>query len=80
METLVKNVPLNQDLLEADGKVQHMYSMLLKNSDNGHYDSLLVAKKRMSELGHSLNDTLKEKLIEIGVMDVIDGRVVLYEQ
>lgn len=80
LETLVKNVPLNQDLLEADGKVQHMYSMLLKNSDNGHYDSLLVAKKRMSELGHSLNDTLKEKLIEIGVMDVIDGRVVLYEQ
>jgi hypothetical protein len=31
-------------------------------------------------LGHNLNDTLKEKLIEIGVMDVIDGRVVLYEQ
>jgi DNA replicative helicase MCM subunit Mcm2 (Cdc46/Mcm family) len=80
LETLVKNVPLNQDLLEADGKVQHMYSQLLKNSDNGHYESLLVAKKRMSELGHSLNDTLKEKLIEIGVMDVIDGRVVLYEQ
>jgi hypothetical protein len=80
LETLVKNVPLNQDLLEADGKVQHMYSQLLKNSDNGHYESLLVAKKRMSELGHNLNDTLKEKLIEIGVMDVIDGRVVLYEQ
>ncbi len=80
LDTLVKNVPLNQDLLEADGKVQHMYSMLLRNSDNGHYDSLLVAKKRMSELGHSLNDTMKEKLIEIGVMDVIDGRVVLYEQ
>jgi hypothetical protein len=80
LETLVKNVPLNQDLLEADGKVQHMYSQLLKNSDNGHYESLLVAKKRMSELGHSLNDTMKEKLIEIGVMDVIDGRVILYEQ
>ena len=80
LETLVKNVPLNQDLLEADGKVQHMYSQLLKNSDNGHYESLLVAKKKMSELGHSLNDTMKEKLIEIGVMDVIDGRVILYEQ
>lgn len=80
LETLVKNVPLNQDLLEADGKVQHMYSMLLKNSDGGHYESLLVAKKRMSELGHALTDSLKDKLIEIGVMDVIDGRVVLYEQ
>ena len=53
LETLVKNVPLNQDLLEADGKVQHMYSMLLKNSDGGHYESLLVAKKGMSELGHA---------------------------
>lgn len=66
--------------MEADGKVQHMYSMLLKNSDGGHYESLLVAKKRMSELGHALTDSLKDKLIEIGVMDVIDGRVVLYEQ
>jgi len=79
LKTLIENIPLNVDLMEADGKVQQLYAALVRNSDSGQYDNLLEAKKRMSDLGLSLSDDMKTKLIDMGVMDIVDGRIMLYD-
>jgi len=59
--------------------VQQLYAALVRNSDSGQYDNLLEAKKRMSDLGLSLSDDMKTKLIDMGVMDIVDGRIMLYD-
>ena len=79
LQTLIKNVPLNVDLLEADGKIQQLFATLVRNSDSGQYDNYLEAKKRMNELGLSFTEDQKAQLIDMGVMDIVDGRVMLYD-
>ena len=77
LQTLIENVPLNIDLMEADAEIQSLWAALLRNSNEGQYDNLLAAKKTMSDIGKNFSDSKKDRLIELGLLTIINGRVMI---